>query len=530
MRFQPLDAEKSGLYSKLVLDYLAKNKELEPFISNWPTREGFLKQIQERANFPVDRVNLVQTLRRQYGGLEPGPALETNLERLEDPKTFTVTTGQQIHVFLGPMYVYWKIVSTIALARKLKLEFPGNHFVPVFWMATEDHDFAEIDHLELFNRSFKWQRDRSVPGPVGRLSTEGLPELSTEIMALFSREENLEKYESLFLEAYTRFENFADATRFLVHSLFGEYGLVVLDPDDEALKKDVLPIVRDELLFEKSKERVEETSVLLAKSYSLQIHPREINLFYTGKAGRERLLKKEGRIETLGGELLGEITTMDTWLPQKIKDISTNVVLRPVYQECILPNLAYIGGPGETAYWLQLKRVFDQYSLLFPILENRKSVFIIGEKMKAGIEKFRLRVEDLFMEEEALRKKAMEHSDNGLVSLKEELVEWERLKDKMIKKAAAINPAQARPIAEIFNQNEKIIRKIEKEIFTLQEAGLEKGLEKVFKIKALIKEKGFTQERDQYLVQYLFQLDTKGVIDLLTMNYDECGPVSLLVE
>ncbi|MHB1278905.1 MAG: bacillithiol biosynthesis cysteine-adding enzyme BshC [Bacteroidia bacterium] len=530
MRFQPLDAEKSGLYSKLVLDYLAKKKELEPFISNWPTREGFHKQIQERANFPVDRENLVKALRRQYSGLEPGTPLEINLKRLEDLNTYTVTTGQQIHVFLGPMYVYWKIVSTIALARKLKQEFPENHFVPVFWMATEDHDFAEIDHLELFSRSFKWNHDRSVPGPVGRLSTEGLPELSEQILALFLREENFKKYEALFQEAYTRFGNFADATRFLVHSLFGEYGLVIIDPDDEALKKDLLPIVKDELLFEKSKERVEETSEALAKTYSLQIHPREINLFYVSKAGRERLIKREGRIETLNGEILGDIAALDSWLPQKIKDISTNVVLRPVYQECILPNLAYIGGPGETAYWLQLKEVFTHFSLLFPILENRKSVFVIGEKIKAGIEKFRLQAEDLFLEEDELRKKAMERSDDGLVSLKEELEEWELLKDKMIKKAASINPAQARPIAEIFNQNEKIIRKIEKEIFTLQEAGLEKGLEKVFKIKALIKEKGFTQERDQYLVQYLFQLDTKGIIDLLTMNYEECGPVALLVE
>lgn len=530
MRFQPLDAEKSGLYSKLVLDYLHKNKELEPFISNWPTRDGFHKQIQERANYPVDRENLVQTLRRQYSGLELGTALETNLKRLEAPNAYTVTTGQQIHIFLGPMYVYWKIVSTIALARKLSQEFPENHFVPVFWMATEDHDFAEIDHLELFNRSLKWNRDRSVPGPVGRMSTEGLPELCAEVMAYFSREENLKKYEALFHEAYTRFKNFADATRFLVHSLFGEYGLVILDPDDKDLKKDLIPLVRDELLFEKSKERVEETSVILSTRYSLQIHPREINLFYSGKAGRERLIKKEGHIETLSGEVLGDLSTLDTWLPEKIHEISTNVVLRPVYQECILPNLAYIGGPGETAYWLQLKGVFDHHSLLFPILENRKSVFIIGEKIKAGIEKFRMQVEDLFMDAETLRVKVMERSDDGLVSLKEELDEWELLKDKMIKKAAAINPAQARPIAEIFNQNEKIIRKIEKEIFTLQQAGLEKGLEKVFKIKALIKEKGFTQERDHYLIQYLFQLDTKGIIDLLTMNYDESGPVSLLFE
>lgn len=530
MRFQALDAEKSGLYSKLVLDYLAKKKELEPFISNWPNTEGFRKQIQEREKFPVDRGNLVRALRRQYAGLDVGHAVESNLSLLEEANTFTLTTGQQIHVFLGPMYVYWKILSTIALAGKLKKEFPEKNFVPVFWMATEDHDFAEINHLELFNRSFSWNRDRAVPGPVGRLTTEGLSELTAEVSVLFAREENWKKYEAIFLEAYSRFENFADATRFLVHSLFGEHGLIIIDPDDASLKKDLLPIVEDELLFEQSKERVNQQSHLLEKEYSLQIHPREINLFYTGSKGRERLIKKDGRIKTLSGEVLGEIETLHAWLPEKIVDISTNVVLRPVYQERILPNLAYIGGPGETAYWLQLKGVFEHFSVPFPILENRKSVFIIGEKIRTGIEKFKLLVEDLFLEADELKKKALEHSNGGLISLNDELEEWERLKDKMIKKAASINALHAKPIADIFNQNEKIIRKIEKEIFTLQEAGLEKGLEKVVKIKALIKEKGFTQERDQYLIQYLFQLNSANIIHILTTNYDECGPVSLLIE
>lgn len=530
MHFQALGAEQSGLYSKLILDYLTEKQELSPFISFWPNEAGFAEQIEVRKKSAVDRKNLVACLRNQYGNLELGDAVSANLDSLLRDTTFTLTTGQQIHIFLGPMYVYWKIVSTISLAHRLRKQYPDLNFVPVFWMATEDHDFAEVNHCELFNRSFVWEDQQTHAGPVGRLSTEGLPELTDDLASLFSRQEEWKTFENQFRAAYAEESNFAKATRRLVHEFFKDHGLVILDPDDAQLKKDFLPIIKEELLQESSKDAVQVTSEKLGESYGLQVHPREINLFYSGEKGRERIVIKEGMLQTISGVPLGEASAIDTWLEAKVGDISANVVLRPVYQEVILPNLAYIGGPGELAYWLQLKGVFDHFSVPFPILENRKSVFIIGNKVQSVLEKMNLRLDDLFLDEDELRVKALEVSSDGLVSLKDDLDELLELKDRIIGKAASIQASQAKPLAEIFNQSEKIIKKIDKEIFTLQEAGLEKSLEKVLKMKSLIKEKGFTQERNQYIVQYLLQLNSSQIIENLSAGYQDLGPVILLID
>ncbi len=530
MHFQALGAEQSGLYSKLMLDYLSEKQDLSPFISFWPNDAGYEQQLQVRAKNAPDRQNLVACLRKQYQNTEMGEAVSANLELLLEENSFTLTTGQQIHIFLGPMYVYWKIVSTIALAQRLKRLHPNKNFVPVFWMATEDHDFAEVNHVELFNREFVWDTKSEFSGPVGRLELAGLPELTEEVAELFSRQEGWKKFETLFKEAYSQEENFAQATRRLVHAFFKEYGLVIIDPDDAQLKKDFLPIIREELVAESSKDAVQEVSENLGKSYGLQVHPRAINLFYTGQKGRERLENKDGTIQTIGGEVLGQVEDIDSWLVSKVADISANVVLRPVFQEVILPNLAYIGGPGELAYWMQLKGVFDHFSVPYPILENRKSVFIIGSKVQGVLDKMNLKIEDLFMDEDQLRVKALERSNDGLISLKEDLKELHQLKDRIIGKAASIQASHAKPLAETFNQSDKIIKKIDKEIFTLQEAGLEKSLEKVLKMKALIKEKGFTQERNQYMIQYLLQLDSNQIIKKLSAGYKNLGPVALLFD
>lgn len=530
MPLRAIAPEKSGLYSRLVLDYLQQHENLRPFINHWPDHKGFAQQIKERSGQQPDRQLLVKRLREQYQNIELGSAVGQNLQLLEKENTFTLTTGQQIHIFLGPMYVYWKIVSTIALCRKLKKEFPENDFVPVFWMATEDHDFAEVNHLELFNREFIWEGSTSNAVPVGRMATSGLSELTDEVNALFERQSAFAEYAALFKKAYSEFGNFAMATRFLVHELFKEEGLLILDPDDAELKKPFDAVVKKELLENSSKDAVEQSSKALAEHYNLQVHPREINLFFSTEEGRERIIVEEGMAKTLGGIEIGLVEEIESWIEVKRKDISANVVLRPVYQECILPNLAYIGGPGEIAYWLQLKGVFDSNNVPFPILENRKSVFILGAKSQQLVEKSGLSEDDLFLEEHDLRVKALEASGGGLLQLEEELNQLTELKDRVIGKAASIMPASARQLADAFNQTEKIIKKIDKEIFTLQEAGQLKTLEKVLKVKALVREKGFTQERNHYLIQYLIQLDNSAILDTLTKQYETMGPVAWLLD
>lgn len=528
MELKALDAGISGLYSTLMLDYLNRNEGLKPFIANWPEDEGFRAQIELQKNRKTDRMHLHAALSAQYREVPAHKAVQENLDLLLKPTTYTITTGQQIHIFLGPMYVYWKILSTLALCRKLKNENPQLDFVPVFWMASEDHDFAEVNHLEVFNRSFVWEDDEPFAIPVGRRKPQGILPMVDELDPLFERDEKWKGYASLFREAYSSTASFAEATRMILNELFGASGLVVLDPDSVSLKRDFLPVVQAELKNGKSYGWVEDHTRLLEENYERQVNPRPINLFYTGHKGRERIEKADGILRTQSGEELCRIGETDEWAEKNLENISANVVLRPVYQECILPNIAYIGGPGELAYWMQLKGVFDGFGIPFPVLENRKSVFILGKRTGLQMEKLNLDIEDLFLDITDLRIKAVERSKDGLLSLNEEVQELLVLKDKVIGKAASRLPAQAKPLAEIFNQGEKLIRKIDKEIFNLQQAVLEKDLEKIVKTKAILKDKSYTQERNQYLVQYLSRLDTTQIIEQLSKKYKETGPVCLL--
>ena len=530
MQLIALDPEQSGLYSPLVLDYLNKDPFFTPFIHQWPNREGFAEMIRSRKKTSVDREYLVQCLKDQYLGIELYEQEKHNLELLRKPNAYTLCTGQQIHIFLGPMYVYWKIVSTIALSRKLKKEFPSEEFIPVFWMATEDHDYAEISYLDLFNRRLEWKEHQNGSGPVGRLETGSLLPLLDELDELFSRQESWKTYSEIFREAYASGDNLAKATRKAVHTLFGKEGLLILDPDDVALKRDLKPLILKELREGTSHHAVDAQSALLEERYKSQVHPRPINLFYTHpEKGRERIERSGRQYHLPDGTVLFDAEYLEQWVDRNLSDISTNVVTRPMYQEIILPNLAYIGGPGETAYWMQLKSAFDLYNISFPILENRKSVFLFLDKNARQLEKLNLLPSDLFLDEDDLRKRAVAQGSGSLVTLEEELEKLRLLKDEAIGKVGQFLPQQAKPMADVFNNAEKFFKKIEKEIFTLQEKAVEKGIEKALKLKSQLRDKQFTQERNHFLVQYLNELETGKILRKIEEKYTEFGPVGLLL-
>ncbi|TNE80170.1 MAG: bacillithiol biosynthesis cysteine-adding enzyme BshC [Bacteroidetes bacterium] len=529
MQLLPIAAENSGLYSKLALDFIAQKPEIKPFIANWPDKSGFTNQIASRTFSAENRKVLHQALVQQYAGLALPEITQTQLDSLLDEQTFTVTTGQQIHIFLGPMYVYWKIVSAIGLSRKLKQDFPDKHFVPVFWMATEDHDFAEVNHLEIFNNNLVWDHDPAFGGPVGHRSTEGLPALSTELDELFSRQEGWKEFSAMFSEAYSGNKNFAQATRELVHKLFAQEGLLILDPDDVQLKELFRPIVLDELKEGKSFGAVEAQSAELEKSYSRQLNPREINLFYFDGTLRDRIVKEGNQYKTAEGIALCDTASLDTFVAENLEAISPNVVLRPVYQEVILPNLAYIGGPGEIAYWLQLKGVFDTYQVPFPILENRKSVFVVNPKQAENLEKMGIGIADLFKDEAELEALIFSQSGKELSDLQSELNSIAELKDASIGKVASFLPKWAKPLAESFNQLEKNLKKAESDILADQRQQEEKKLDKVFKAKKSLIDKGFTQERNQYVPQYLLQLKGAEICAEIGQNYDGVGAVFVLI-
>jgi len=393
--------QDSGYFTTLIVDYLDQKDNLKPLYNRFPTLENFKLQIEEKQeNYePEFRKVLINVLQRQYNDIDASPLTLQNIQLLNEGNTFTITTGHQLNLFTGPLYFLYKIISTINLTKELKGAYPEYNFVPVYWMATEDHDFEEINYFNFKNKKIAWPRESS--GPVGRLSTEGLD----VVLEVFSKElgpgKNAEWLKSLFKKAYLEHANLADATRYLANAIFGEHGLVVINADSPELKKLFIPHIKEELLRQTSHQKVAEASGLL-KEYKIQVNPRDINLFYIEDNIRERIILQDGTYFVNNTELKFTEAEMLELLESHPEKFSPNVIMRPLYQEVILPNLCYIGGGGELAYWLELKSYFDAANVTFPILLLRNSALVATQKQADKLDKLGLTWGDMFSKQKDL--------------------------------------------------------------------------------------------------------------------------------
>jgi bacillithiol synthase len=406
--------QNSGYYSKLIIDYLNQKEELLSLYDRFPTLENFKFQIEEKEqNFPFEnRITLVNSLKNQCQNITLSEACEKNINSLSSKKTFTVTTGHQLNLFTGPLYFLYKIVSVINLTKQLKQEYPNYNFVPVYWMATEDHDFEEINYFNLYDKKIKWNRESN--GPVGRLSTEGL----NDVFDVFSKElgigNNANYLKELFRKSYLENNNLADATRFLVNELFASEGLVIIDGDDKELKKLLIPYCKEELLKQTSYKEVNKVLPLL-KEYNIQVNPREINLFYIEDNLRERIVFENNIYQVLNTNYSFTENEILMELENNPEKFSPNVILRPLYQEVVLPNLCYIGGGGEIAYWLELKSNFEANKVTFPILLLRNSVLLVSEKQALKADKLELTWNDIFLSTTNLKMKKTKDLSNQTI-------------------------------------------------------------------------------------------------------------------
>jgi bacillithiol biosynthesis cysteine-adding enzyme BshC len=393
--------QNSGCFSKLIVDYLDQKAELKSLYNRFPILENFKLQIEEKSkNFPIDnREILAKALLNQYQKFELSDATSTNIELLKKSNTYTITTGHQLNLFTGPLYFLYKIISVINLTKELKNTYPENNFVPIYWMATEDHDFDEINYFNFKGKKIQWKKESN--GPVGRLNNSGLEEVFEQFSSELGIGDNANYLRKLFKNSYLEHENLADATRYLANELFKNEGLVILDGDDSELKKLFIPFAKNELLHQTSFKKVNETLPILEK-YNVQVNPREINLFYIQDNMRERIVFENGNYKINNTLLSFSESEILTELEKNPENFSPNVILRPLYQEVILPNLCYIGGGGELAYWLELKSNFDVNQISFPILLLRNSVLIATKKQVEKIEKLNLNWDDVFLNQQIL--------------------------------------------------------------------------------------------------------------------------------
>lgn len=402
--YKQIPLAQTGQFSKLVLDYINGSEAVKPFYRFAPVMTAFEEVISERKYDTHTRSILTAELAEQYAELgisrKQAPKVFENLDLLQQEGTFTVTTGHQLALFTGPLFFITKILSTIRLAEELSLRFQAQKIVPVFWMASEDHDFPEVSQIQVNGHTLKWEKD-SQNQPVGVLSMEGADKVIAELKQLLGANNKLIR---LFETTAQKGQNLSKATRLLVHELFGQYGLIILEPQRPALKSLFKAIIKEDVTKHTGFESLIATNGKLGKQYPLQVTGREINFFYLNESGRNLILKtpkgfeiQYANLQFTEADLLKEIELH----PERF---SPNVVMRPVYQETILPNLAYIGGPGEIAYWLQLKSVFESYQTPFPMVVLRNHVLLLKQSMLHKLEKQKVQPELLLQREDEVIK------------------------------------------------------------------------------------------------------------------------------
>ncbi len=376
------------------------------------------------------RKKLVTVWNRQIGSYASESQLE-NLKLLENENTFTITTGHQLTLFAGPLYLIYKVLHVVRLSEEFNKSQSAFKAVPVFWMASEDHDFDEVKSTQLFNQKLTWESGQT--GPVGRFNMEDFNEVKSQFSAFFEGKET----EINALLSIAEKPDYAAYQQEFISKLFAEFGVLVLQPDDRDLKREFIPVVLREISSDLANHAVQNMNKLVeAAGYKPQAHSRDCNLFYL-KAG-ERL-----RIEPTANGLAidGKVYTREALaelVEQEPENFSPNVILRPVYQETILPNLVYVGGGGEMAYWIQLKGVFEVHQTLFPLIQQRVSLQLIDGTLKKRMDKLNWPNERFFEPREDLKKLFLKENEGDDLDLSTLYKEFDTLRTTMIEKAKSI--------------------------------------------------------------------------------------------
>lgn len=497
MKATYIDYSDTGSFSKTLLAYLANDEQLASFYGQRPTLEGFKKQIAEKKSFS-HRELLTKELRKQYGSLlAQSPEVEANITLLEDKKTFTVTTGHQLNIFTGPLYFIFKIITAIRLAKDLKEAYPEYSFVPVYWMATEDHDFAEINNTKVFGKRIIW--DTPAVSATGRMSTDDIADTVKQYCGTFGLSANAEKLKTIVEHAYLQNQSLAAATRHMVNELFKPYGLVIMDADAKALKKVFAPIIASDIFEENSFKTIENTSRQLEKlGYHTQVHAREINFFYLTDESRERIVRTEdGRFEVLHRDLNFSEEELRAEIAQHPERFSPNVVMRPLYQELILPNLAYIGGGAEIVYWLQLKANFDHYQIPFPILVPRNSAMITDDQIAGKIFRLDLTFKSIFKPTDVLKNDYVRRQTKHRLNLRDEWMEFNAIFGKIKLRAHKIDPSLGPSTEAVKARLKKAINNLEKKLLKADKHNHEDALIQIERVKDKLFPGGGLQERTE---------------------------------
>ena len=471
-----IPVQNTSQFSSFICDFIASE--------NYVDKNDVSNIILDRNSKLINRSVLTEVLIEQNTTISISSATKKNISLLNNENCFTITTAHQPCFFSGPLYTIYKAISAIKLAEQYKNDFPEKDFVPVYYIGSEDHDLQELNHFYLFNKKIEWQTNQS--GAVGSMQISGTESVFVELENLLKNETKKDEVIALLKSFYAQGNTMSLAFRKLMNHFLGKFGLVILDANDKRLKQTFKSIFTDELVNQNSFKLLnDKTWMQNFDDEKLQITPREINLFYLDKNVRERIVFENENYSTKKSSFNLSKNEIENFVEQSTEKLSPNVILRPLYQSTILPDVAFVGGGSEVTYWLQLKTVFDFYKVPFPKIYLRDSAEWIDEASESKRKKWNFSIEEIFADVNFLKNKFLE--ENGGLQIDHEIEKVNAvilfLQNKINAHDKALEGVSAATIVQIKNQLEQLQKKIvqndkKKQADTLSQ--IERWKEKLF--------------------------------------------------
>lgn len=499
---------ETGLFTSLVNDYIELKGEAQTFVNYAPNLEGFKKAIEQRASFPTNRKVLVSVLQKQYETLaqktqsnqasaeskEAFKAVNANVNLLLEENTFTITTAHQPNIFTGPLYFFYKIIHAIQLADELKKQFPKYNFVPVYYMGSEDADLQEVGSYTLAGEAYQWNTKQK--GAIGRMKVDDeLVKLLQNLEGYWSVKQAGKEALAILKQAYQKGATINEATLELVHAYFGQYGLVVLQPDDAAFKSLFVEVMEKELKTGLSQKAIQPTLQQLAKKYHVQSEGRPINLFYLTDNSRTRIEKQEATYVIVDTDIKFSEDEIIKELHAHPDRFSPNVILRGVYQETILPGISFIGGGGELAYWMELKNVFDAVNVHYPLLQLRNSFVFINEKQNAHWDKLGFSLESIFNPTLALELEYIKNQTKENLALTNHIASLNSLYQSIQQDVIKIDASLGDHAQNLSIQAQKKLALLEKKMIRAEKRKQKTSIDRLQAIKSSLFPNNSLQER-----------------------------------
>ncbi len=399
-------SKQSPRLSPLIDDYLYHFDRVREFYNgDFREPEVFERQAQRVQSRQIPREALADVLKSQNESYGCGPETLGRIERIVRDRAGAVVTGQQVGLFSGPLYTIYKALTAIRLSEQLNRRHPGS-FVPVFWLASDDHDLAEIDHIALLDKSNRPREIRcQMPASESKIPASNLilpPNIRDCLRQLkeltLDSEFKVEVIGQLS-EAYEPGRSFVESFARWMTRLFKSAGLIFIDPSHPRLKEMGKEVFYREIASESAstKEAVAASERLRQAGYSAQVplHEGILNIFYVDPE-RRAIQWKDGAFSIKGRQALVRKEDLLTRAREKPFSFSPNVILRPIYQDFLLPTVAYIGGPGEIAYFAQMKGVYETFGLPMPVICPRPSLTIVEKNIDRILRKYKLEVSDIW--------------------------------------------------------------------------------------------------------------------------------------